>query len=798
MIKPFQKSLLFKLVSSFSLLSLTTVSIVAFTAYLLARNALKQAVFDQLSLAVSIKENEINQWFNTQRQDVLLSANLPEIKSTTEFLLNKNAVTEKPEEYQLAYNKISKYLANLTNIKSNLKHVSILSTSGIVIISTSKDMEGKYQPLGSTTTYFTTDEDDFKPTFYTSPITGKTAITLATPILNQLDSRIGVLSITLDLTEIDNLIRERTGLGESGETYLVGRLERKNSFISSQKSESKKYSEGISSLGINAATQGQNDAGLYQNYNQVPVIGVYHWLDKQNLALLAEISQKEAFTPAQRLARGILLIGLSSVALLLIGVYLLSQRITRPILLITDAASEIAIGDFKHRTQFTSNDEIGILATAFNRMAQQLDDSFKALENANQDLEIRVQERTAELATAKEVAEVANQAKSQFIAQMSHDLRTPLNSILGYAKLIKNASNLNPAQIKGLTTIEHSGTHLLTLINDILDFSKVEAKKMALYPTDFHLPTFLQGIVGMMRMQAVEKNIWFEYQEKDNLPNGINADEKRLRQILINLLGNAIKFTEQGQVILKVSVIDELEVSTLISKATIRFEVIDTGIGISYSQLEKIFQPFEQVGDSKNRKSGTGLGLAISRQLVEFMGNQIKVKSELGKGSTFWFDLTFPVVEVVAPAKQEIESIPINYRGKRRKILVVDDQPENSLLLLQMLEGIGFEVAIAENGMEGLEIAQKTRPDLILTDLFMPIKTGFTMVPEIREIPGMYNLPIIALSASSFEIINSETKRLGCNAFLRKPIQQEKLFALLEQYLQLEWIYSQSEFSLFK
>lgn len=790
MIKPFQRSLLFKLVSSFSLLSLTTVSIVAFTAYLLAKNALKQAVFDQLSLAVSIKENEINQWFNTQRQDVLLSASLPEIKSTTEFLLNKKAVTDKPEEYQLAYNKISKYLANLTNIKANLKDVSILSTSGIVIISTSKDLEGKYQPLGSTTTYFTTDKDDFKPTFYTSPITGKTAITLATPILNQLDNRIGVLSITLDLTEIDNLIRERTGLGESGETYLVGRLERKNSFISSQKSESQKYSEGISSLGINAATQGQNDAGLYQNYNQVPVIGVYRWLDKQNLALLAEISQKEAFTPAQRLARGILLIGLSSVALLLIGVYVLSQRITRPILLITDAASQIAVGDFKHRTQFISNDEIGILAKAFNRMAQQLDDSFKALENANQDLEIRVQERTAELATAKEVAEVANQAKSKFIAQMSHDLRTPLNSILGYAKLIKNASNLNPAQFKGLTTIEHSGTHLLTLINDILDFSKVEAKKMVLYPTDFHLPTFLQGIVGMMRMQAVEKNIWFEYEEQDNLPNGIHADEKRLRQILINLLSNAIKFTEQGQVMLKVSVIDELEVSTLISKATLRFEVIDTGIGISYSQLEKIFQPFEQVGDSKNRKSGTGLGLAISRQLVGFMGNEIKVKSQLGKGSTFWFDLTFPVVEVVAPAKHKIEPKLINYRGKRRNILVVDDQPENSLLLLQMLEGIGFEVVIAENGMEGLEIAEKIRPDLILTDLFMPIKTGFTMVPEIRERPGMNNLPIIALSASSFEIMNSETKRLGCNAFLRKPIQQEKLLALLEQYLQLEWIYS--------
>ncbi|NEP14663.1 MAG: response regulator [Symploca sp. SIO2C1] len=718
---------------------------------------------------------------------------MPEVQDQAEILLNYKGLANESIDYQIAYDTISQYFKDLAAIKPNLKETSILTTGGIIVFSTNKNLQGKYQPLGSTTTYFTSEKNNFKPTFYTSPITGKTGITFATPILEESGSRIGVISITLDLKEVDNLIRERTGLGESGETYLVGRLERKNSFIVSNRADTEKYPEGISSLGIDTATEGQNGAGLYLNYDGVPVIGVYRWLEQQNLALLAEISQQEAFAPAQQLARNILLIGLSSAGLLLIGVYLLSRRITQPIRKITDAAIQLAVGDLNHKAPVLSQDEIGILARAFNQMAEQLRDSFTALEKNNQELEIRVKERTAELVTAKETAEIANKTKGKFIANMSHELRTPLNAILGYAKILQRDDDLRPKQIEGLTIIKQSGTHLLTLINDILDFSKIEASKMEIYPTDLHFPTFLEGVVGIIHMRAIEKKILFNHELGYNLPTSIRGDGKRLRQVLLNLLNNAVKFTPQGKVTLRVSVIDNVDALFATSlpekNVTIRFEVIDTGVGISSSELDKIFQAFEQVGDTEQRSGGTGLGLAISKQLVELMGGQLKVESELGKGSNFWFELTLDVVETASEAEHDISGKVLNYKGKQRRILVVDDQPENRLLLLNMLEPLGFEVVTAENGQQGVTIATEYRPDLILTDLFMPVQTGFTMVTVLREMPAINDVPIIALSASAFSVVMAETQRIGCDAFLSKPIEEEELLALLEQYLQLEWVY---------
>lgn len=383
----------------------------------------------------------------------------------------------------------------------------------------------------------------------------------------------------------------------------------------------------------------------------------------------------------------------------------------------------------------------------------------------------------------------ASQAKSEFLSNMSHELRTPLNGVLGYAQILKREKNLSAAQSKGLDIIYQSGHHLLTLINDILDLSKIEARKMELYPTEVHLESLLSGIVGIIGMKAEEKHLLFTLEADELLPVGFLADEKRLRQILLNLLGNAVKFTQQGRVTLKVERLSDERDYGPLPTSTIRFEVSDSGVGMSPEALEKIFLPFEQVGNSQSRAEGTGLGLAITQQLVTLMGSQMKVKSEAGKGSTFCFDLTLPILSTSVEQVQRVRKHIIGYQGEPRKILVVDDKLENRLVLSNMLSPLGFEVVPAENGQECVDLTRQIQPDLILTDLVMPVMTGFEAVKEIRKLPSLQKLPIIAISASVFDIEQKQSHLAGCDAFLPKPVDEQKLLTVIGSHLKLEWIY---------
>ena len=323
------------------------------------------------------------------------------------------------------------------------------------------------------------------------------------------------------------------------------------------------------------------------------------------------------------------------------------------------------------------------------RLYANLETANQQLAESNLNLEVKVTQRTQELREknvllsqeiqerqkAEAAARDASRAKSEFLANMSHELRTPLNGILGYAQIFRRDQHLSAQQQDGIGVIQRCGEHLLALIEDILDLSKIEARRMDLVPAEFDFPEFLQGITAICRIRAAQKNIAFNCEYLSSLPNAISGDEKKLRQILINLIGNAVKFTEKGGVTFKVLREERTEVLT--TNVRIRFQVEDTGIGIAADELPKIFAPFEQVGNTRRHTEGTGLGLAISRQLVEIMGAELKVESTLGRGSIFWFELDLLAVDSPEKNKKRSEKFIKGFNGTNKKILVADDRREN-------------------------------------------------------------------------------------------------------------------------
>ncbi|TAE53861.1 MAG: response regulator, partial [Oscillatoriales cyanobacterium] len=417
------------------------------------------------------------------------------------------------------------------------------------------------------------------------------------------------------------------------------------------------------------------------------------------------------------------------------------------------------------------------------RLYTNLETVNKQLAEYNFTLEAKVKERTQELheknsllseeikerQKAEAAARDASHAKSEFLANMSHELRTPLNGILGYTQIFKRDKHLTSQQQNGIGVIHRCGEHLLALIEDILDLSKIEARRMELVATDFDFPDFIQGINAICSIRASQKNIAFNCEYLSYLPSAISADEKKLRQILINLIGNAVKFMR------------------------IRFQVEDTGIGIAADELPKIFTPFEQVGNTRRHTEGTGLGLAISRELVEIMGSELQVESTLGRGSIFWFELDLLAVDSPEINKKYSQKFIKGFNGTNKKLLVVDDQWENRSVLIHLLEPLGFEIIEATDGQDCLNKALEFQPDCILIDLVMPVMDGFEAMRQIRKLPLFKNVVAIGTSASIMAVEKQGSLAAGCNAFLPKPIRAEELLNCLQVHLELEWIYENLE-----
>ncbi|MCC5899493.1 MAG: response regulator [Phormidium sp. BM_Day4_Bin.17] len=491
------------------------------------------------------------------------------------------------------------------------------------------------------------------------------------------------------------------------------------------------------------------------------------WLDAAADAQY-ELAQSD-FEQAEAWRQWIIYLSMTLSALLSILVALLTSRtLTRPLLDVEQVARQVTQNsDFSFRCPVYHHDEVGSVAASLNQLIE------------------RVDVYTRELKVAQKRADRASQAKSEFLANMSHELRTPLNGILGYSQILRRRDDLNQLQRQGIDIIHQCGSHLLLLINDILDLSKIEAQKMELNVSPVSLMSLLTGVTEMCQIRALEKHLTFTYQPSERLPETIEVDEKRLRQVLINLLGNATKYTEHGGVIFSVSPVDDAEVPD--QQIGLHFSVEDTGIGMTPGQLERIFLPFEQVGESYQLSEGTGLGLAIAQRIVEMMGGKIQVSSQFGKGSCFWFEIIVPVADAVRVETDSLAQI-VGYEGRRLTVLLVDDKPQNRMLLTNLLHPLGFQILDADNGAEGFEIAKRHCPDVIITDLVMPILDGFEMMRQIRQTPQLEGVKIIASSASVFERDRHFSTTAGSDDFLPRPIEFDRLLLLLEQHLHLTWV----------
>jgi PAS domain S-box-containing protein len=407
------------------------------------------------------------------------------------------------------------------------------------------------------------------------------------------------------------------------------------------------------------------------------------------------------------------------------------------------------------------------------------------IEGYQNSLELLVYVRTGELAVAKEKAEASNRAKSIFLANMSHELRTPLNAILGFARLLERKEGIDPESLLQVATINRSGQHLLTLINDVLEISRIEAGRTDIKKLAFDLPELLSDVAEMFRNRAQEKGLQFELGQSILLPQYVLGDAQHLKQVLINLLANAVKYTNIGHVGMRVSP----------NGGGIAFDISDTGPGISEEDQPKLFQAFYQTENGIQKGEGTGLGLAISFEFSRLMGGVLSVQSQIGHGSVFTLKLELPVADDPKPSLKVGRGQVVGLLPgiDTPRILVVDDKADNREMIQQVLAAVGFEVQTVDDGKKAVAAYVAWRPQLIWMDMRMPVMDGYDSTRQIRALPQGDKLKIVALTASAFDEDRREIFAAGCDDLVSKPVNEENLFMVMGVLLNLQYRYADAQ-----
>jgi len=500
--------------------------------------------------------------------------------------------------------------------------------------------------------------------------------------------------------------------------------------------------------------------------------------------LIIKIKTEVVLEPVTAYGKELLLIVIPITALSILLVIAFAYLISKPIVSLKNAANEVSKGNLDVKVKFKSKDELGRLAESFNRMTENLKKSRETIKSNTMTLEKKVVQRTKEYREAAHKAILADSAKSEFLANMSHEIRTPMNAIMGFSEILKEQLT-DPKYIEYTDTIIASGKTLLGLINDILDLSKIEAGKMELQyrPVDPH--ALFGDITKIFSAKIKNKGLKFITYIDENLPASLLLDEVRIRQILFNLVGNAVKFTTEGYIELKVKKIFHPGRS----KIDLIFSVKDTGIGISGEDRKIIFDAFQQSkGQSTKIYGGTGLGLAITKKLIELLNGELTVDSTVGKGSIFTVKIREVSISSVEHSLEELKMESENIIFKNQKVLVVDDIQSNRLLLNETLSLYGLAVLESTNGKEAINIIKSQNPDIVLMDLRMPVMDGYEAIKILKADNKLKNIPVIVLTASAMKISDEDIRKIGSDGYLRKPVSRPELLDELKKYLKFKII----------